>query len=106
MAGMLSRLPEQEGHLDFAYMQAALAQLSVKHREVLLLVGAEGLSYEEAAKIVGTNVGTVKSRMSRARERLAELLYITGEDDLRSDRVIRAALTSNATSSSGAPQAA
>ncbi len=106
MAGMLSSLPEQEGHLDFADMQAALAQLSVKHREVLLLVGAEGLSYEEAAKIVGTNVGTVKSRMSRARERLAELLYITGEDDLRSDRVIRAALTSNATSSSGAPQVA
>jgi RNA polymerase sigma-70 factor (ECF subfamily) len=60
---------------------------------VLLLVGAEGLSYEETAQIVGTNVGTVKSRMNRARIRLAELMHVTGEDDLGADRVIQAALT-------------
>ena len=59
MAGMLSSLPEQEGHLDLGDLQTALAKLPLHHREVLLLVGAEGLSYEETARIVGTNVGTV-----------------------------------------------
>jgi RNA polymerase sigma-70 factor (ECF subfamily) len=61
---------------------------------VLLLIGAEGMSYEETAKIVGTNVGTVKSRVNRARSRLAELLHIESKDDLGSDRTVRAALDS------------
>jgi RNA polymerase sigma-70 factor (ECF subfamily) len=47
------------------------------------------MSYEETAKIVGTNVGTVKSRMNRARLRLAELLHIESKDDLGSDRLLR-----------------
>jgi RNA polymerase sigma-70 factor (ECF subfamily) len=93
MASNLSTLPEQHGHLDLNDLQTALAKLSVEHREVLLLIGAEGLSYEETAQIVGTNVGTVKSRMNRARARLAELLHIHNEDDLGADRIIRAALT-------------
>ena len=93
MAGMLSTPPEQHGHLDLGDLQAALAKLSVEHREVLLLIGAEGLSYEETAEIVGTSIGTVKSRMNRARARLAELLYIQDEDDLGPDGVIRAVLS-------------
>jgi RNA polymerase sigma-70 factor (ECF subfamily) len=93
MAARISSLPEQEGHLDLADLQAALAKLPVHQREVLLLIGAEGLSYEETAQIVGTSVGTVKSRMNRARIRLAELMHVTGEDDLGADRVIQAALT-------------
>src|SRR4028118_421835 len=48
MAGMLSTPPEQQGHLDLSDLQTALAKLSVEQREVLLLIGAEGLSYEEA----------------------------------------------------------
>jgi RNA polymerase sigma-70 factor (ECF subfamily) len=92
IAGRLSTLPEQHGHLDLADLQIALAKLPVHQREVLLLIGAEGLSYEETSRIVGANIGTVKSRMNRARARLAELLYIKDEDDLGSDRVIRAAL--------------
>ncbi len=106
MAGMLSTLPEQEGHLDLSDLQKALAQLSVEHREVLLLIGAEGLSYQEAAGIVGTNVGTVKSRMNRARSRLAELLHVKDEDDLGTSRVIRAALTTDAGQQGGMQQAA
>jgi RNA polymerase sigma-70 factor (ECF subfamily) len=105
MAGTLSTLPEQEGHLDMSDLQKALAQLSVAHREVLLLIGAEGLSYEEAAQIVGTNVGTVKSRMNRARARLAELLHVK-DGDLGSDRVIRAALPADAGRQGGLHQAA
>ncbi len=106
MASMLSTLPEQEGHLDIGDLQKALAQLSVEHREVLLLIGAEGLSYQEAAGIVGTNVGTVKSRMNRARSRLAELLHVKDEDDLGTSGVIRAALTDGAGRQGGVQQAA
>lgn len=46
----------------------ALASLSVEHREVLLMVGLEGLSYEETARALGVPLGTVMSRLSRARD--------------------------------------
>jgi RNA polymerase sigma-70 factor (ECF subfamily) len=90
MGSMLVSLPEQQGHLDLADLQAALTKLPVYHREVLLLVGAEGMSYEETARIMGTNVGTVKSRVNRARSRLAELLHIKSKDDLASDGLLSA----------------
>jgi len=106
MAGMLSTLPEQHGHLDLGDLQAALAKLPAHQREVLVLIGAEGLSYEETAQIVGANVGTVKSRMNRARARLAELMHITGEGDLEPDRVIRAALTVETVGPAGTQRAA
>ena len=54
--------------------------------------GAEGVSYEEAARICGTSLGTIKSRVSRARARLAELLDHTAEEDLGPDRLVRASL--------------
>jgi RNA polymerase sigma-70 factor (ECF subfamily) len=66
--------PEQNGHLDLQDMSIALSKLPVEQREALLLVAAEGLSYEEAAAICGTVIGTIKSRINRARARLAELL--------------------------------
>jgi RNA polymerase sigma-70 factor (ECF subfamily) len=106
MAAKLGTLPEQHGHLDLGDLQTALAKLPAYHREVLLLVGAEGLSYKETAKIVGAHIGTVKSRVNRARTRLAELLYIADADDLGSDRVIRAALTHKASDQGGVSQAA
>jgi RNA polymerase sigma-70 factor, ECF subfamily len=93
MAALLSTPPEQQGHLDFEDFRTALAQLSLEQREVLLLVGAEGLSYEEAAQICGTRIGTIKSRMNRARARLAELLHFEDEEDFGTDRVLKAALT-------------
>jgi RNA polymerase sigma-70 factor (ECF subfamily) len=95
-AGMLSAPPEQHGHLDLDDLRTALAKLPAYHREVLLLVGAEGLSYEETAQIVGANIGTVKSRVNRARARLAELLHVENRDDLGTDRVVRAALAVDA----------
>ena len=106
MAATLVSLPEQQGHLDLADLQAALTKLPVYHREVLLLIGAEGMSYEETAKIVGTNVGTVKSRVNRARLRLAELLHIDSKDDLGSDRLVRAALDSRGVPYGGTRKAA
>ena len=69
----------------------ALAQLTPNQREALLLVTAEDLPYEEAAAICGVAVGTIKSRVYRARETLAQILDISGIDDLGPDKVSRAA---------------
>ena len=76
----LTSAPEQQGRLELKDFFAALAKLPVVQREVLLLVGASGLSYDEAAAICGTPVGTVKSRVNRARTLLAELLGIDRAD--------------------------
>jgi len=65
---------EQHAHLDLKDLSNALAQLPVDQREALILVGAEGFSYEDAASISGCAVGTVKSRVNRARVKLAELM--------------------------------
>ena len=74
--------PNQEGALDLADFRAALAKLPPEHRDVLLMVGASGFSYEEAAQICGVAIGTVKSRLNRARARLADLLGINDPADL------------------------
>ena len=64
----------QHAALEFCDFRRAFSQLSDSHREVLTLVGASGLSYEEAANVCDCAVGTVKSRVSRAREELTRLL--------------------------------
>jgi RNA polymerase sigma-70 factor, ECF subfamily len=66
--------PNQLAYLEVDDMQRALMLLTADQREALLLVGAEGLSYDEAASISGCAVGTIKSRVNRARTRLTELL--------------------------------
>lgn len=73
-AASLTCRPEQEFHMEFLDFRDALARLAPGHREALILVGASGLSYEEAASVCGCAVGTMKSRVNRARARLAELL--------------------------------
>jgi RNA polymerase sigma-70 factor (ECF subfamily) len=55
-------------------LQAALAQLPDEHREALILVGAAGLTYEEAAQVCGCALGTIKSRVNRARARLLKIM--------------------------------
>ncbi|HNA02962.1 MAG TPA: sigma-70 family RNA polymerase sigma factor [Rhodocyclaceae bacterium] len=64
----------QSDNLELRDLDRALSRLSAEQREVLLLVGLEDISYEEAARIVGTPIGTVMSRLSRGRERLRALL--------------------------------
>ena len=66
----------QEGHLDLQDFRKALAKLPAEQREVLILVGASGHSYEEAAAICEVEIGTIKSRLSRARSKLIELLAL------------------------------
>lgn len=85
-------LPEQGSRLDFSDMLKALSQLPFDQREALLLVTAEGLTYEDAARICGTNIGTIKSRINRARRRLAELMQLDTHEDLGPDRLVQAAL--------------
>ncbi|MDD9741581.1 MAG: RNA polymerase sigma factor [Marinovum algicola] len=81
MAGKLSEKPAHDGHLAMADFRAAFAKLSDEQREVLVLVGAEGFSYEDAAEMCGCAVGTIKSRTNRARKRLAELMELDDEED-------------------------
>jgi len=66
----------QHGHLDVAATRDALPKLPLLQREALILVGVVGYSYAEAAAICKTAEGTIKSRVSRARRRLAELLDV------------------------------
>ncbi|ADE86021.1 RNA polymerase sigma factor [Rhodobacter capsulatus] len=73
-AGTLVTHPAHDGRLAMADFTRAFDQLSAEHREVLILVGANGYSYEEAAAMMGVATGTAKSRANRARARLCELL--------------------------------
>jgi RNA polymerase sigma-70 factor (ECF subfamily) len=70
----LSRPEEQTDGLIMRDVSAALDRLATEQREVLLLVALEGLSYAEVAAVQGVPIGTVMSRLSRARERLGVLL--------------------------------
>ena len=73
-AATLTTHATQQGHMEFQDFKTALGKLAPDHREALILVGASGLSYEEAAAVCGCAVGTMKSRVNRARARLAEML--------------------------------
>lgn len=92
-AARLSSPPEQGGHLDLADVQAALARLAPVMREALVLVAIENLSYEEAAAVMNCRVGTVKSRVWRAREQLARMLGYDGSE-IGSDGVVLSAMGS------------
>lgn len=89
-AARLATHPAQQGHLDFADFRTALATLPADQREALILIGASGFSYEEAAAIAGVAVGTVKSRVSRARARLHELLDVESGSEFGPDRTAAA----------------
>jgi RNA polymerase sigma-70 factor (ECF subfamily) len=79
-AARLATHPTQHGHMDMQDFRAALTQLPDDQREALILVGAAGFSYEEAAEISSCAVGTIKSRVNRARNRLAGILGMDLEE--------------------------
>src|SRR5881227_2125537 len=91
-AETLKSHPEQTGRVEFEEFRTALAKLPADQREALILVGASGFSYDDAAAICGCAVGTIKSRVNRARTRLADLLAIDSVDDFGPDRATRAVL--------------
>jgi RNA polymerase sigma-70 factor, ECF subfamily len=83
----LPERPAQTDMLEIRDLDAALSRLPEEQREVLLLVGLEQLTYGETAKVLGIPIGTVMSRLFRARERLRRVL--TGQAGAASLRVIK-----------------
>ncbi len=81
-AGMMQIHAEQEGHLHFLEVRDAMDQLVPNHREALILVGASELSYADAAALCKCAVGTMKSRVNRARAALGDLLGVKSEEPL------------------------
>jgi RNA polymerase sigma-70 factor, ECF subfamily len=81
IAARLATAPSQNSHMDLLDFHTALQQLPNDQREALILIGASGLSYEEAAGICGCAVGTMKSRVNRARNRLVDLLSIHSSEE-------------------------
>jgi RNA polymerase sigma-70 factor (ECF subfamily) len=85
-AATLISIPDQEDRIVVQDLEAALARLPREQREAILLIGAEGMAYEEAAEVLGVKVGTLKSRVNRARNRLAEMMGLSGADGIAADR--------------------
>jgi RNA polymerase sigma-70 factor (ECF subfamily) len=77
----LSTRPAQGKRLELRDLERAIARLPDEQRTVLLLVGLEGMRYEEVAAVLDVPVGTVRSRLSRGRETLRHLMGMVPEDD-------------------------
>ena len=87
MTARLAIHPEQDGMLDLDDFRSALDQLPPDQREAIILIGASGFSYEEAAEICDCAVGTIKSRVSRARTRLHEILGVDDDSEYGPDAI-------------------
>lgn len=74
VAARLSHAAPQPASLELRDLARALAMLAPEQREIVLLVGLEGMSYQEAAEVVGIPLGTVMSRLSRGREALRRMM--------------------------------
>lgn len=99
-AGALAAKPSHDGRLQMKDFMKAFDKLSDEQREALILVGASGFSYEEAAEMCGVAVGTIKSRANRGRSALADLLDLhDGEEMELTDRATMAVLSANGTRS-------
>lgn len=97
-AARLTSRPDHDGRLALNDFRVAFEKLPDEQREALLLVGASGFSYEEAAAMTGVAVGTVKSRANRGRRRLAELLHLEdGEEFAITDQTTLAVMAQNGT---------
>lgn len=73
---LLTRAPHQGKRLELRDLERAIGKLPEEQRSVILLVGLEGMRYEEVAEVLGVPVGTVRSRLSRGREALRRLMGI------------------------------
>ncbi len=90
-ASTLKSPPTQDWSVAMHALQAALLELPSEHREALILVGAAGLSYEEAAEICGCALGTIKSRVNRARAKLLKIMDAREAGDLMASDTLVAA---------------
>ena len=69
--------------LELRDLERAIGKLPAEQREVILLVGLEGMAYEEVATVLNVPVGTVRSRLSRGRDQLRRLMGVDEEDSER-----------------------
>jgi RNA polymerase sigma-70 factor, ECF subfamily len=76
---VLTTVSDAGASLQLRDLERALARLPDEQRQVILLVGLEGMPYEEAATVLGIPIGTVRSRLSRGRDMLRELLDMRDE---------------------------
>ena len=90
-AGALKTPPTQDWSVAIHALRDALQKLPDEHREALILVGAAGLSYEEAAEICGCALGTIKSRVNRARARLLKIMHADEATDVMALETLAAA---------------
>jgi RNA polymerase sigma-70 factor (ECF subfamily) len=79
MASALVATTDPTASRQLRELESALARLPDEQREVILLVGLEGMSYESAAEILDIPIGTVRSRLSRGRGALRQVMGISGE---------------------------
>jgi RNA polymerase sigma-70 factor (ECF subfamily) len=79
---LLSRAPQQGKSLELRDLESALAKLPEEQRSVILLVGLEGMRYEEVAAVFDVPVGTIRSRLSRGRETLRRLTGTIPEEEV------------------------
>jgi RNA polymerase sigma-70 factor (ECF subfamily) len=100
----------QEASVEMSDVQQALAKLPDEQREALILVGAGGFAYHEAAALCGCAVGTIKSRVARARRALASILGeerpANGEESAEADEgasVMSASATEGVATKAGEP---
>lgn len=82
----VAELPRQFDHLVFEEAKGAIDRLPVDQKAAFFLVAYDGKSYIEAAEMLGCSVGTVKSRVSRARAEIARGIGMSDEDDRRPAR--------------------
>lgn len=103
---LLTRAPHQGSRLELRDLERALARLPEEQRAVILLVGLEGMRYEEVADVLDVPVGTVRSRLSRGREALRRLMGIV--PDRQAELIMAAPLAQKhaARRSAGRPPAA
>src|SRR5437762_8503222 len=73
---LLTRAPHQGKRLELRDLERAIRKLPEEQRAVILLVGLEGMRYEEVAEVLGVPVGTVRSRLSRGRDALRRLMGV------------------------------
>lgn len=100
MAAKLAEKPAHDGRIQLTEFKKAFDKLPDEQREALILVGGGGFSYEEAAETCGVAVGTIKSRVNRARGRLAEMLDLRDNEELgMTDNATVAVLTKRGSSS-------
>ncbi|MGH7032076.1 MAG: sigma-70 family RNA polymerase sigma factor [Stellaceae bacterium] len=86
MAPVLTSASNAAASLQLRDLERAMARLPEEQRQVILLVGLEGMRYEEVAKILGIPIGTVRSRLSRGREMLRELMDMNTDSPAASHR--------------------